>query len=317
VSEGIERWLTLQSIGVKPRTSEFYRDVVRHIQRAWPDALPRPVDQVTEAECIAFASSVAHYCSSRYNNLVHCLRQAVPAAKILPRKKPKQPDAKIPTPEQFDHLLAALDICRHGYSGLHVRFLAHTGMRKTEASLLKWEDVREDHIYLRGETTKNGRPRCVPFIKGTREVLRALRRVSKDKLVLPQSECRTALMFACRLLGLHQFSHHTFRHYFATRCIVSGVDIPTVAKWLGHTDGGYVLLRTYCHLLDEHSKAMAERVKLGGHMCNPEALVTLNANPAAAVNIIALIQPEVAATAPIDNAPEPGAAIRAAVTQEK
>jgi hypothetical protein len=25
---------------------------------------------------------------------------------------------------------------------------------------------------------------------------------------------------------------------FATRCIESGVDIPTVSRWLGHKDGG-------------------------------------------------------------------------------
>jgi integrase len=283
VNEALDRWLSLHSLGVKPRSVEFNRDIVRHIRRAWPQVLEMAVGAVAEPECVAFAASVAHYSSSRFNGIVNCLRSAIPAAKILPRKTPKHPDAKIPTPEQFDHLLAALDICHVGNSGLLVRLLAHTGMRINEARQLKWEDVRDDHIYLPGETTKNGKPRCVPFIKGTREVLRAYRRVSKGKLVLTQADCRTAMKFACRLLGFHQYSHHTFRHFFATRCIVSGVDIPTVAKWLGHTDGGVVLLKTYCHLLDEHSRAMAERVKLGGNLSNPETLVTLHASAAAAM----------------------------------
>ena len=282
VSEALERWLTLHSIGVKPRSLDFNRELVKHIRRAWPQVLDKTVGEVTEAECGAFALSVCHYCASRFNGIVHCLRHIIPAAKNLPRKSPPHPDAKIPTTEQFDHLLAALDVAQSGQSGLLVRLLAHTGMRINEARQLNWDDVGEDEISLRAETTKNGRPRCIPFIKGTREVLRALRRISKSKLVLNQLDCRRALKFACKLIGSPSFNHHTFRHFFATRCIVSGVDIPTVAKWLGHTDGGVLLLKTYCHLIDEHSRAMAERVKLGGNLSNPEALVTLHASRDAA-----------------------------------
>jgi integrase len=306
VNEALDRWLTLHSIGVKPKTIEFNRLVVQHVRRAWPQVLLRAVADVTEAECLAFAATVAHYSSTRYNGIVNALRTCIPAAKILPRKSPPHPDAKIPTPELFDQLLAALDTCQQGHAGLLVRLLAHTGMRINEARQVKWEDVRDDHLYLRAGTTKNGKPRCVPFIRGTREVLRAYRRVSTGEFVVTQLDCRRAMRYACRLLGCHQFSHHTFRHYFATRCIVSGVDIPTVAKWLGHTDNGVLLLKTYCHLLDEHSRAMAERVKLGGELAAPEDIVELHASRAAALvppvgNIVPLFQP----------APEPSADVAA------
>jgi hypothetical protein len=40
-----------------------------------------------------------------------------------------------------------------------------------------------------------------------------------------------------------------------------GIDVPTVARWLGHKDGG-ALLRTYSHLLQEHSTAMAAKLML-------------------------------------------------------
>jgi integrase len=50
------------------------------------------------------------------------------------------------------------------------------------------------------------------------------------------------------------------RHLFATRCIESGVDIPTVSRWLGHKDGGALAMKTYGHLRDEHSQAMAAKV---------------------------------------------------------
>ncbi len=50
------------------------------------------------------------------------------------------------------------------------------------------------------------------------------------------------------------------RHLFATRCIESGVPIPTVAKWLGHNDGGVLAMQTYGHLRDKHSADMAQKV---------------------------------------------------------
>jgi integrase len=45
------------------------------------------------------------------------------------------------------------------------------------------------------------------------------------------------------------------RHLFATRCIESGVDMPTVSRWFGHKDGGALAMKTYGHLLREHSIA--------------------------------------------------------------
>jgi integrase len=57
-------------------------------------------------------------------------------------------------------------------------------------------------------------------------------------------------------------SPHCFRHLFATRCLECGVDVPTVARWLGHQDRGMTLLKTYSHLVDEHSRQMAGRVRI-------------------------------------------------------
>jgi hypothetical protein len=61
-------------------------------------------------------------------------------------------------------------------------------------------------------------------------------------------------------LSIPRITHHDLRHLFATRCIESGVDIPTVSRWLGHKDGGALAMKTYGHLRDEHSTAMAKRV---------------------------------------------------------
>jgi integrase len=52
------------------------------------------------------------------------------------------------------------------------------------------------------------------------------------------------------------------RHLFATSCIESGVDIPTVSRWLGHSDGGNLAMKTYGHLRQEHSDAQAAKVRI-------------------------------------------------------
>ena len=64
------------------------------------------------------------------------------------------------------------------------------------------------------------------------------------------------------------------RQLFATRCIESGVDIPTVSRWLGHKDGGGLAMKVYGHLRREHSAAQAQRVRF--------------ASPSPEVNVMAL-----------------------------
>lgn len=302
VDKAIQRWRTLQGIGKKPGTVHYHEECEKIIRDNWPD-LQMPVDQVTDAQCIEFAKRIEHYSAPRYNGTVNYLRKIIPCAVIVPRRRVCIVPKSIPTPQEFERLCAALDVAQQGDSGLVIRFLAHTGIRINEARQLKWPDVREDHIMLPGEITKNGKPRCVPFVDGTREVINALRRVRKyhhDRrgFVIPQGRCNRALKFACAFAALPRYSHHTFRHYFATRCIQGGVDIPTVAKWLGHSDSGALLLKTYCHLIDEHTTEMAKRVKVGGL-----AVPIAEAQPA---NIVRLPENHVASDGMADATELPG-----------
>ncbi|MGH7989335.1 MAG: tyrosine-type recombinase/integrase, partial [Limisphaerales bacterium] len=78
--------------------------------------------------------------------------------------------------------------------------------------------------------------------------------------IIKIKSARRSLQRACKKLAVKQFSHHDFRHYFATTCIEEGVDIPTVSRWLGHADGGALAMQRYGHLRREHSLAMMQRV---------------------------------------------------------
>ena len=41
---------------------------------------------------------------------------------------------------------------------------------------------------------------------------------------------------------------------------MSGIPLPTVARWMGHSDGGVLVGRVYGHLADAHEDEMAQKV---------------------------------------------------------
>ena len=151
-----------------------------------------------------------------------------------------------------------------------VRFLAYGGFRLGEAKNVTWADcdfVREE-IIVRGdpdEGTKNSEVRRVPMIGEMRQLLERLRNEHSDEpatnAVMRVGECQKAMDAATKKLSLAHLTHHDLRHLFATRCIESGVDIPTVSRWLGHKDGGALAMKVYGHLRNQHSASMAKLVK--------------------------------------------------------
>jgi len=147
-------------------------------------------------------------------------------------------------------------------------FMAYSGARIGEAISWVWEDDLGDFIYLRGTKTESSMNRRVPKIPAMRDLLsRMASHVQAEGGVVKGrafsvKECREALESACRRIGVPRLTHHMLRHVFATICIESGVDIPTVSRWLGHSDGGSLAMRTYGHLRMEHSVAAALKVSI-------------------------------------------------------
>lgn len=218
---------------------------------------------ITEQNVTDFVLSIAHYSASRYNAILTAVKATVPAARILKRRRLQLKDRPLLSQMQFNRLLQELDRRPQSHAGVVIRFLSHTGLRINEARQLRWVDVHEDFILCPSTITKNGHPRMIPFINGIRDVLDRLRTIAAgSELVLPQAEVKRSLNQACRLAELPHLSHHDFRHLFATRCVQAGVDLPTLARWLGHRDGGALLAKTYYHLADEHSRKMAGRVQI-------------------------------------------------------
>ncbi|AWI08732.1 tyrosine-type recombinase/integrase [Ereboglobus luteus] len=191
----------------------------------------------------------------------------------LTRMTPARKILALPATVQFNKLvevIATSGACQARDCADLVMLLAHSGMRLGEAALLTWGSVDFDRETVRvtGTETKElktlSSERDIPLFPGLKAHLLAMHAKAKstaaDRKVLKVFEAQKALTRACELVGVKRMTHHDLRHLFATRCIESGVDIPTVSRWLGHADGGALAMKTYGHLRQEHSKAQAARV---------------------------------------------------------
>jgi Phage integrase family len=153
-----------------------------------------------------------------------------------------------------------------------VEFLAYGGFRKNEAAHIIWADCDFDRgkIVLKGDPLTGlkgrhaGESREIPMIPDMRTLLERIKTERQNETpasrVMRVSECQKSIDRAVKILGIGRITHHDLRHLFATRCIESGVDIPTVSRWLGHRDGGAMAMKVYGHLRDEHSTKMAQKV---------------------------------------------------------
>jgi integrase len=68
---------------------------------------------------------------------------------------------------------------------------------------------------------------------------------------------------------LQRFGFHDCRHHFISYAVMSGIDFMTIARWVGHKDGGILIGKVYGHLSNELAQAQAARLNFG------PAIVTL------------------------------------------
>jgi integrase len=211
-------------------------------------------------------------------------------AEILERVSVRAKQLTLPSGDQFSQIVDAVERagawCSHDCADF-VRGLAFTGVRKSEANALEWRDVdfEAGEIIVRGDPetgTKNWTIRRVPLIPEARALFERMRSEQADEpldaKVFRVREAQKALDRACKKVGTDRITHHSLRHLFATRCIESGVDIPTVSRWLGHKDGGALAMKTYGHLRREHSIAQARRVTFASAPANQADIIAFPAN---------------------------------------
>jgi integrase len=274
---------------LKASSIKYRIQTIDGLLKSWPTIAARKISDITERECEEWAMKYSkHVHGTRFNNTLDTLRHIFeigierglihrnPAAKVG-KVRVTAKKLELPTREQFSQILTAIETTGASYAkdcADLVRFLAYSGCRITEAANFKWEHVdgKKGVLFIHGDPetgTKNSEVRHVPITPPMKQLLDRLadrQKVPRNpkrqggNFVLNVTECQKSLENACEKVKAPRITHHDLRHLFATRCIESGVDIPTVARWLGHKDGGALAMRIYGHLRDEHSQAMAAKV---------------------------------------------------------
>ena len=196
--------------------------------------------------------------------------------KVAPPRRP------LISPPQLDTLLAACNANKEDGSPVtkngaqlrdYLRFLAFTGAREQEALGVRWAHVDFERIRVfigapdhfeaaaftigEGGTSKNSGSRVVDFNPQLESLLREMhsRRAPDSSFVFPSPQrgkkdigaksLRESLNAVRAHAKLPAFGFHHLRVYFISYAVMTGIDFMTIAKWVGHSDGGILVGKAY------------------------------------------------------------------------
>jgi integrase len=160
----------------------------------------------------------------------------------------------------------------------YVKLMASCGARRDETLRLKWSDVDWECKQLTigsDGMSKNRKARVVDFNAELEAHLKDMgtRRAPDSEWLFPspqrgeRDEPAKSFVETMRLVRekakVSRFGFHDLRHYFISYCVMSGIDFMTIAKWVGHQDGGVLIGKVYGHLSNEHAQRQAQKLFFG------------------------------------------------------
>jgi integrase len=194
--------------------------------------------------------------------------------KALKHVTPKR--SLVPLTEIESLCIAAQAVSKNGLQfSDYVRFMACTGARRNEALRVRWQDVdftREQVVIGADGMTKNGESRIVDFNTKLSMLLADMhsRRAPDSQWLFPSPQrgdkdipaksFMETLKLARDEAKLPKFGFHDCRHYFISHAVMAGIDYMTIAKWVGHKDGGILIGKVYGHLANDHAKNQASKI---------------------------------------------------------
>ena len=162
--------------------------------------------------------------------------------------------------DELKRLGFVLDHADDRQAAAAVRLLLFTGARSSEITGLRWDWIRGARAVL--PDSKTG-PKAIQLPPPARAVLNGLPR--QGRFVFPNRKGDGPMAdLGLRwhklrdLAGLDGVRIHDCRHTFASHAVMSGLDLYTVGRLLGHADTAST--ERYAHLADEHVREAAGRI---------------------------------------------------------
>jgi len=184
-----------------------------------------------------------------------------PASKIKMLREPP-PIVRYLATDEIEKLLKGCEMseAKHLYPIVFVAL--NTGMRLDEILKLKWRDVDLPNGYIHIEKAKGGKRRDIPLNSELTNLLRfSIKKPNTEYLFCdendkPFSNINRSWKTAKRRAGIKNFRFHDLRHSFASYLVMSGVDLYTVSKLLGHSS--VEVTQRYAHLSPKYKKMAVE-----------------------------------------------------------
>ena len=161
--------------------------------------------------------------------------------------------------ERFPQHVAAFDVS------------IHTGARASEQFGLRWErvDFKQKIVKLPNKRQEAGKWRFVPLNAVALSALKELKaRTLKSPWVFLNKNgeklrgSRDWFEPTVEAAGVKEYTWHCNRHTFASRLVMAGVDLRTVAQLMGHRT--IQMTMRYAHLAPDHQQNAVERLVKSG-----------------------------------------------------
>lgn len=180
------------------------------------------------------------------------------------------------TAEEIDQLCAASLVSTKNGQQLsdYVKLMAYSGARRGEALRIKWSDIDWSHMQLTVGSdgmAKNREVRVVDLNASLAAHLKEMfsRRAPDSQFLFPSPQRGTRDVASksfvdslkiTRARSASKINFHDCRHFFISMSVMSGIDFMTIARWVGHKDGGVLIGKVYGHLSNEHAQLQAKRL---------------------------------------------------------
>ena len=176
------------------------------------------------------------------------------------RRYKTAPRERFLSADELKRLGFVLDHAEDTQAAAAIRLLLFTGARSSEIAGLQWGWIRGTRALL--PDSKTG-PKAIQLPPPARAVLNGLPR--DGEFVFPNRTGDGPMTDLGRrwkklraLAGLDDVRIHDCRHTFASHAVMSGLDLYTVGRLLGHADTAST--KRYAHLADDHVREAAGHI---------------------------------------------------------
>ena len=147
-------------------------------------------------------------------------------------------------------------------------FCLYQGTRIGETLALNWNDISNNSITINKSKNKDNiitspksktSNRTIPLFEKTKLLLTKINHINENIFNDAYDNIQNRFMKIRKELNLTQFTIHSLRHTFATRCLEKGVEIKTISKWLGHYNTD-ITSRIYLHINKDFETKEIEKI---------------------------------------------------------